>query len=139
MEALQAAVLRVKLKRLPQWNARRREIARLYRDLLECARLQMPVDDPANECVYHQFAVYVDDRDRVRSELEARGVSTAVYYPMPIHQQAAYAGLEYPARSVSYSERACERVLCLPLFPELADPEVEYAAHLLVEVVGRTG
>ena len=139
MEAFQAAVLRVKLKRLEQWTARRQEIARLYRDLLASARLEMPVDDPADECVYHQFAVYVDDRERVRAELEARGISTAVYYPQPIHQQAAYAGLGYRAGSLPHSERACERVLCLPLFPELTDAEAEYTARALVEVVARRG
>src|SRR6516225_7326609 len=139
MEAFQAAVLRVKLKRLEQWTARRQEIARLYRDLLASARLEMPVDDPANECVYHQFAVYVDDRERVQAQLEARGISTAIYYPRPIHQQAAYAGLGYRAGSLPHSERACERVLCLPLFPELTDAEAEYTARALVEVVARRG
>jgi dTDP-4-amino-4,6-dideoxygalactose transaminase len=137
MEAFQAAVLRVKLKRLPQWTARRQAIARLYRELLAGARLEIPVDDPANECVYHQFAVYVDDRDRVRAQLEARGVSTAVYYPRPVHQQAAYAGLGCRAGSLAAAERACEQVLCLPLFPELTNAEVEYTARALAEVVGR--
>jgi dTDP-4-amino-4,6-dideoxygalactose transaminase len=139
MEVFQAAVLRVKLKRLPQWTARRQEIAHLYRDRLAGAKLEMPVDDPANECVYHQFAVYADDRERVRAELEARGISTAVYYPRPVHQQAAYAGLGYRAGSLPHSERACERVLCLPLFPELTDAEAEYTTRALVEVVGRRG
>ena len=137
MEALQAAVLRVKLKRLPQWTARRQEIARLYRRLLAGARLEMPADGAANECVYHQFAVYLDERDRVRAELEARGVSTAIYYPRPIHLQTAYAGLGYATGSLPHSERACERVLCLPLFPELTDDEAEYTARTLIEVVGR--
>ena len=137
MEAFQAAVLRAKLKRLPQWTARRQEIARLYRHLLAGVRLEMPADDAANECVYHQFAVYVDERDRVRAELEARGVSTAIYYPRPIHRQAAYAGLGALPGSLPHAERACERVLCLPLFPELTGDEVEYTARTLVEVVGR--
>jgi dTDP-4-amino-4,6-dideoxygalactose transaminase len=139
MEAFQAAVLRVKLKRLPQWTARRQEIARLYRRLLAGVRLEMPADDAANECVYHQFAVYVDDRERVRAELKARGISTAVYYPRPIHQQAAYASLGYQTGSLPTCERACERVLCLPLFPELTDAEAEYTARTLAEVVGRRG
>jgi dTDP-4-amino-4,6-dideoxygalactose transaminase len=136
MEAFQAAVLRVKIKRLPQWTERRRQIARQYRDLLAGARVEMPVDDLRNECVYHQFAVYLDGRDQVRAELEAAGVLTAVHYPRPIHLQKAYAGLGYAPGSLPYAERACQRVLCLPLFPELTAGEITYAGEMLTAVAG---
>jgi dTDP-4-amino-4,6-dideoxygalactose transaminase len=104
--------------------------------LLAAARLEMPVDNPRNESVYHQFAVYLDDRDRVRAELEAGGVLTAVHYPRPIHLQKAYAGLGYAPGSLPYTERACERVLCLPLFPELTASEISYAGEMLAAVAG---
>jgi dTDP-4-amino-4,6-dideoxygalactose transaminase len=135
MEGIQGAVLRVKLSRLPQWTERRQEIARLYRQPFDAAGIQMLGDDPRDECVYHQFAVYLDDRDRVRAQLEAQGVSTAIYYPWALHRQAAYAGLGYGPESLPETDRACERVLCLPLFPELSDAEVKYVARTLTSVV----
>jgi dTDP-4-amino-4,6-dideoxygalactose transaminase len=143
MEAFQGAVLRVKLKRLEAWNARRRAIAETYRRMLAGAHVEMLRDDasagegPQNESVYHLFAVYVDNRDAVRAELQARGVETAVYYALPLHLQPAYAGLGYKRGSLPHAERACERVLNLPLYPELTDEQVEYAAEALAEVVGK--
>lgn len=137
MEGLQGAVLRVKLKYLPQWTARRQEIAATYRRLLDGQHLEIPGDDPRDECVYHQFAIYLEDRDRVRAELQAQGVSTAIHYPRPVHRQAAYAALGYRPGSLPEAERACERVLCLPLFPELTEAEVEHVAGALATVVRR--
>lgn len=136
MEAFQAAVLRVKIKRLPQWTERRQQIARRYRDLLAGTRVEVLADDLGNECVYHQFAVYLDNRDRMRAELESRGVLTAVHYPQPIHLQKAYAALGYALGSLPYTERACERVLCLPVFPELTASEITYAGEMLATVAG---
>jgi dTDP-4-amino-4,6-dideoxygalactose transaminase len=135
MEAFQGAVLRTKLGHLPRWTSRRREIAGLYRERFEAAGIEMPVDDPRDECVYHQFAVYLDNRDRVRAELESYGVASGIYYPVGLHRQAAYAGLGYGPGSLPATERACERVLCLPLFPELTHAEVEYVALKLVSIV----
>ena len=137
MEGLQGAVLGVKLPRLPAWTARRREIAAIYRRSLRGLDIQIPMDDPRDQCVYHQFAVYLDDRDRVRSELESQGVASAIYYPMALHRQSAYSELGYGPGSLPASERACERVLCLPIFPELTDSEVEHVALTLSSILGR--
>ena len=79
MEAFQAAVLRLKMKRLPEWTERRRQLACRYRELLAGSNLEMPADHPRDECVYHQFAVYLDGRNRVREALETRGVGTAIH------------------------------------------------------------
>lgn len=137
MEGLQGAVLHAKLRHLPQWNARRREIAATYRRNLQGLGVGIPEDDPRDQCVYHQFAVYLDDRDWVRSALESQGVASAIYYPVAIHRQAAYVELGYGPGSLPATERACERVLCLPLFPELTDAEVEYVARTLAAIVAR--
>jgi dTDP-4-amino-4,6-dideoxygalactose transaminase len=137
MEAFQAAVLRVKLRRLPQWTGRRQQIARRYLELLAGTRVEMPVDDPRNECVYHQFAVYLENRDKVRAELEQSGVLTAVHYPQPIHLQQAYLNRGYRPGSLPHTERACQRVLCLPLFPELTAREIARAGQMLSAIVGR--
>jgi dTDP-4-amino-4,6-dideoxygalactose transaminase len=133
MEAFQGAVLRVKLRHLAEWTRRRQDIAQMYRSLLE--PVEAPADDPRDECVYHQFAVYLSERDRVRADLEARGVATGIYYPLPIHLQLAYADLEYPIGSLPATERACTRVLCLPMFPEMTDDEVTYVAEALREAM----
>ncbi len=137
MEGFQGAVLGTKLRHLPQWTARRIEIAGFYRGKLEEVGVEMLADDSRDECVYHQFAVYVDDRDHVRSELESHGVASAIYYPVALHCQSAYAGLGYGRGSLPAAERACDRVLCLPMFPELTDAEVEYIAHTFVTVAAR--
>jgi len=134
MEGFQGAILRLKLKHLDRWNARRREICTLYRRLLSGTGVDLLSDDPAIESAHHQFAVYVDERDRVRKDLEARGVGSAVHYPTPLHLQKAYAGLGYAAGSFPHAERACQRVICLPLYPELSDAQVEYVVTSLKAV-----
>jgi len=136
MDGFQGAVLRVKLRRLEAWTARRQEIARLYRARLAGARVDLPADDPNAESVYPLFVVHVDGRDRIREALAARGVGTAIHYPRPIHLQAAYACLGHAPGSFPHAERACERVLSMPLFPEMTIEQAEYAAQALTEIVG---
>ncbi len=136
MDGFQGAVLRVKLKHLESWMTRRQEIAREYRRLLSGAHLQMPHDDPRDECAYHLFVVYVDHRDAVRTQLEAMGVETAVHYPRPLHLQRAYAALGYPRGTFPHAERACERVLSLPFSPALSAEQVHHVAALLAAIVG---
>ena len=96
MQGFQGAVLRIKLRRLYAWTQKRREIANEYRRLLAGARLEIPLDDPRDECVYHQFVVYVNNRNALIAHLAARGIDTAVHYPKPIHLQPAYSSLGYP-------------------------------------------
>jgi dTDP-4-amino-4,6-dideoxygalactose transaminase len=137
MQGFQGAVLRIKLRRLHGWTERRREIAREYRRMLEGARLTIPVDDPHDECVYHQFAIYVSNRNAVIAQLAERGIETSVHYPKPVHLQPAYSSLGYPAGTFPNAERACERVLSLPLFPGMTTEQVNYVAASVLEVVGK--
>ena len=136
MEGFQGAILRVKLKRLEQWNARRKQVAALYRTLLRGSQVEIPPDAPRDETVYHLFVVYVERRDAVRAALEARGVQTAVHYPCPIHLQPAFATLGFGPGRFPHAERACARALSLPFFPEITDDHVRYAAQQLAEVAG---
>lgn len=136
MDGFQGAVLRVKLKHLDRWTTRRREICTLYRKLLSGARVDIPQDDPRSESVYHLFVVRVGDRDRVRAELEKRGVGTAIHYPVPVHLQKAYAHLGHTRGSFPHTERACDQVFSMPLFPEMMDEQAEFAAKALAELVG---
>jgi dTDP-4-amino-4,6-dideoxygalactose transaminase len=133
-DGFQGAVLRIKLKRLEEWNARRREHAGLYRELLDGTGIDSPEDDPRDESVYHLFAVYVGERDSARSVLEERGVGTGIHYPNPIHLQPAYEGLGYAPGAFPHAEHACERELSLPLFPEMTSDQVRRVASRLAEV-----
>jgi dTDP-4-amino-4,6-dideoxygalactose transaminase len=136
MEGFQGAVLRIKLKRLDQWNARRKEIADLYRSFLQGADVEILPDNPRDERVYHLFTVYVERRDAVRAALEGRGVHTAIHYPCPIHLQPAFATLGFGPGRFPHVERACARVVSMPFFPELTDEQVRYAGEQLAEVSG---
>jgi dTDP-4-amino-4,6-dideoxygalactose transaminase len=136
IHGFQAAVLRVKMRYAEKWTARRRAIAADYRRLLAPARLELPVDDPRDEAVYHQFAIYVDGRDAVAHQLASRGIETAVHYPTPVHLQPAYRSLGYPPGSFPHAERACERVLSLPLFPAMSNDQVNCVASSVIEIVG---
>jgi len=138
MQGFQAAVLRIKLRRLYGWTARRREIATEYRRLLANTRAELPVDDPRDECVYHQFAIYVKNRNALIQHLALREIETAVHYPKPIHLQPAYSSLGYPVGAFPHAERACERVLSLPVFPAMTSTQVAYVADSVKEVVGQT-
>jgi len=135
MDGFQGAVLRIKLHRLDLWNARRRELAALYRRLLAPARVDLLQDDPCDECADHLFVVFVDRRDAVRALLEARGIHTAIHYPIPLHLQKAYAALGYGPRSFPEAERASARALSLPFFPEMTEEQVEHIARALLDLL----
>jgi dTDP-4-amino-4,6-dideoxygalactose transaminase len=135
MDGFQAAVLNVKMKHLDDWTAKRQARASLYRELLSATNLEIPQDSPEAECVYHLFVVYTENRDRVRQELEKRRIQTAIHYPQPIHLQEAFADLGLGSGSLPHTERACERVMSMPLFPEISEDEVRYVVSSLVEVM----
>jgi dTDP-4-amino-4,6-dideoxygalactose transaminase len=137
MHGFQGAVLRIKLRHLDAWTARRQEIAREYRRLLAGGRVEMPVDDPRDECVYHQFVIYVKNRSTVVAQLAAREIETAVHYPRPVHLQPAYSSLGYPQETFPMAERACERVLSLPIFAGMTAEQISYVAESVLEIVGK--
>ena len=138
MQGFQAAVLRVKLRRLYAWTERRRRNALEYRKRLAGAPVELPVDDPRDECVYHQFAIYAKNRDALIANLTSREIETAVHYPKPIHLQPAYSSLGYPPGTFPHSELACERVVCLPIHPGLTASQVAYVADSVREFAGHT-
>ena len=137
MQGFQGAVLRIKLRHLNAWTEKRRTIAREYRRILQNARIDLPVDDPRDECVYHQFVIYVNSRCSVIAKLAEKEIETAVHYPTPVHLQPAYASLGDPAGTYPLAERACDRVLSLPLFPGMSEEQVRDVADSVLEIVGR--
>jgi dTDP-4-amino-4,6-dideoxygalactose transaminase len=130
LDALQAAMLRVKLPRLAAWNDGRRDAAARYRRLfgavgLAGAPVRLPAEPAGAECVYHQFVIRVAPahRDPLAAHLEGRGIGTAVYYPTPLHRQPCYELLGYRPGDLPVSERACGEVLALPMYPELTEEQ----------------
>jgi dTDP-4-amino-4,6-dideoxygalactose transaminase len=124
LDALQAAILRVKLKHLDEWNEKRREIAKTYSRQLS-GLVQTPSVFEDREHIYHQYTIRVKERQGLKAHLADRGVSTAVHYPKPLHLQPAFAYLGHEKGDFPVSESLSEEVLCLPIYPELEKEEVE--------------
>ncbi|MET1044800.1 MAG: DegT/DnrJ/EryC1/StrS family aminotransferase [Microbacteriaceae bacterium] len=120
LDAVQAAVLRAKLRRLDSWNASRRAAASRYAELLaDVPGVRVPTVRPGNEDVWHLYVVQVEERDRVHAELGSAGIGAAIHYPTPLHLTAAYAGLGYREGQFPVAESAAGRILSLPMFPHL--------------------
>ena len=120
LDALQAAVLRVKLPHLTSWNAARRERAQVYREALEgLPMVQLLRPAPGVEPVWHLYVIQVEERDALRARLANDGIATGIHYPVPMHLQPAYASLGYGSGTFPVAETAAKRILSLPLYPEL--------------------
>ena len=133
LDALQAAVLHIKLKYLDQWTEGRRGNAERYQRLFAQAtlldRVTLPVTAPGNFHVYNQYTVRVPQRDELRSFLKEKGVGSEVYYPLPMHLQNCYQALGYRKGSFPVSERAAEEVLSLPIYAELTEDQQTYVVE----------
>lgn len=124
LDAIQAALLSVKLPHLDEWNERRREIAERYRAALSGTSIQLPREPPGARHIYHQFTVRTAQRDRLLAVLKDREIGYSIFYPVPIHLQEAYASLGYKRGDFPATDRACDEVVSLPMFPELTDDEI---------------
>jgi dTDP-4-amino-4,6-dideoxygalactose transaminase len=135
LDTLHAAVLSVKLRRLDGWNDLRRQHADAYREELDGAGLELPDPAPWAEPVWHLYVVRVANgsRDGLREALGARGIATSLHYPRPLHLEPVLASLGYAAGDFPVSESWCERLLSLPMFPELERDEISYVARAIAE------
>ena len=144
LDALQAAVLRTKLPHLDGWTAARIANAALYTRLLGPAaegcgdRLHLPRVVTGHH-VFNQYVIRVANRDRVCAELEADGVGTAIYYPVPLHLQECFASLGYRPGNLPVSERAAGCVLALPVFPELTEAQIRHVARAISKALEAGG
>jgi dTDP-3-amino-3,4,6-trideoxy-alpha-D-glucose transaminase len=129
LDSLQAAVLSVKLRRLDQWNAQRRERAALYRELLAGIG-DVTIQPPAayTDHIYHLFIIESAHRDALRLHLKESGVETGIHYPVPIHLLPAYADLQYTRGDFPITENLAAHSLSLPMFPEITEAQVRYVA-----------
>jgi dTDP-4-amino-4,6-dideoxygalactose transaminase len=129
LDALQAAILRIKLRHLDQWNDERRErVAEYGRRLEGAAGVGLPSERTGARSAWHLYTVRVAERDRLQQHLREQGISTAVHYPRPIHLQPAMAAAGYDEGALPVSERLCREVLSLPLYAELPSDVVRRVA-----------
>lgn len=133
LDTLQAAVLRVKLPYLDQWNDARRKHAEHYTQLLGGNGVLLPVTAHYAEPVWHLYVIHVDARDELQKMLASKGISTVMHYPIPIHLQPAYQHLGYTRGSFPVTERSVDRLLSLPMYAELTSEQIEYVAAAIKE------
>ena len=134
LDAIQAGVLRIKLKRLKDWNLARREKAAYYSERLkEIPGIQIPFEADFATSVYHLYVILVDHRDGLRQFLAEKGIATGLHYPLPLHLQKAYAHLGYKKSDFPVAEQAAERLLSLPMFPELTNRQIGYVVESINE------
>ena len=137
LDSIQAAILLAKAKHLEKWNERRREIAGLYGEMLKGLPVETPFEAPYNRHIFHQYTVKAESRDRLQAHLKAKGIGTAIHYPLGIHRQDAYKSLGFGEGDFPVADEASARVLSLPMFPELEQAEIEYVAGSIREFYGR--
>jgi len=125
LDAIQAAFLRIKLEHLPEWNERRRERARVYRNLLAdlSETVILPVEAPWASAIYHLFVIRVEDRDDLIAKLAADNIGTGIHYPIPLHLQKAYGYLGYKEGDFPVSERLAREIVSLPMYPTLTEEQ----------------
>jgi dTDP-4-amino-4,6-dideoxygalactose transaminase len=121
IDALQAAILGVKLKRLDRWTVRRRAVAERYADGLSGLPITLPTEAPGRRHVYHLYVIRTDRREDLLVHLKSSGVDSGIHYPLPLHLQPAYAFLGMQRGALPETERAADEVLSLPIFPELTE------------------
>lgn len=132
LDAIQGAVLSVKLKYVDKWNERRRQNAAIYDRIFADSAVKGPKIDANNVSTYHQYTVTVPKREKLQKYLAEKGVSTAVFYPKPLHLQDCFSELGYKKGDLPVSERLCGEVLSLPIYPELKQEQIEYAANTVL-------
>ncbi|HSV74664.1 MAG TPA: DegT/DnrJ/EryC1/StrS family aminotransferase [Chthonomonadales bacterium] len=131
LDALQAAVLRVKLGHLSAWNEARRSHAALYGELLKDCGVCLPYSDPRAYHTYHQYTLRHPRRDDLKRALSDHGVDSGVYYPAPLHVQKAYAHLGYREGDFPEAERAAREVLSIPVHPGISEEQISYVAEII--------
>lgn len=135
MEGFQGGFLTVKLKYLDGWNEKRRALAARYDKLLAGSGIQIPKEMPYAKHVYHLYVIQTDDREMLKQQLAERGIETSLHYPIPLHLQEAYRDLGYKKGDFPVTEKLCERILSLPMFPELSPEAVDQVAAAISEIL----
>ncbi|MCA8915513.1 MAG: DegT/DnrJ/EryC1/StrS family aminotransferase [Planctomycetes bacterium] len=137
LDALQAVVLSIKLKRLDDWNARRAEVANRYNERFKGnAKIATPPISEGNTHIYHQYTLRLPNRDDVARQLAEQAIGCGVYYPVPLHLQECFSDLGGKKGDLPVCERLCETALSLPVFDQMNDTQVDQVADAVVAAVG---
>ncbi len=137
LDSLQAAILRVKLKKLNEWLDARRAIAAKYDEAFSPLGIITPKVADGNAHAYHQYTMAVEERDRFVQYLNDNGIAARVYYPVPLHLQPCYRDLGYSIGSFPISEELAEKVLSLPIYPELSEEKVNYIIQTVKDFIAK--
>jgi dTDP-4-amino-4,6-dideoxygalactose transaminase len=136
LDSLQCSILNIKLKKLEEWNHRRRQVAQWYRErLIIDERIILPQEPTGRTHVYHLFVVRVPDRDRVFKELNAKEIGAGLHYPIPLHLQKAYQNTGYQPGDLPETEKAAETILSLPMFPHMNEEQVDHVCKTIREIL----
>jgi dTDP-4-amino-4,6-dideoxygalactose transaminase len=135
MDEIQAAVLRVKLTKLSDWNARRADLAKIYFEVLQDSDVKLPVTSAGNNNTWHQFSIRTPKRDELQAFLKEREVDSMIYYPVPLHFHEPYRKYGNGEGSLPATELAAREILNLPIHPHLSSEQVRHAAEAVREFV----
>lgn len=136
LDAMQAGILDVKLRRLDSWNDKRRMIARYYyQNLAGLKEITLPVEPLNRHHVYHLFVILVEERDRLQKELQEAGISTGLHYPIPVHRQEAFADYAFAQVDLPVTDDVARRLLSLPMYPHMTETQAEYVVQVLRQLV----
>jgi dTDP-4-amino-4,6-dideoxygalactose transaminase len=139
LDSIQAAFLRIKLRRLAEWNSQRRACAARYENLLAplAKDLLLPAEPSWSRGVYHLYVVQTEDRKGLMDHLTASKIGTGIHYPIPLHLQKAYQSRGYQLGDFPVSEKAAERIVSLPMYPQLREDQQQVVAEALAEFAGK--
>jgi len=135
MDALQAAVLGVKLNHIDNWNRERVRVAEFYRNHLSDIEIGLPVTADGAYHVFHVYCARVKNRESLQPQLKERGIATGIHYPVPLHLQPAYEHLGCKKGSLPVTEAIVDEILSLPIFPFMSDDELHYTVEVLRELI----
>jgi len=131
LDTIQATILRVKLKRLEEWNEARRRHALRYNELLKDAKVIIPKEEDYAKHVYHLYVIRIKERNKMLEYLKSKGIFAGIHYPIPIHLLRAYQDLGYKKGSFPLTEKYANEILSLPMYPELSEEQINYIAEVI--------
>ncbi len=129
MDGIQAGILQVKLNYIEKWTRNRQKNAQYYDSIFNDLGIKIIQSFDNSEPVYHLYVIQIDDRDKVMESLKEKKISCGVHYPLPLHHQPAFKYLNYGKDSLPYTESAANRILSLPMYPELTEKQIDYICN----------
>jgi len=131
LDTIQAAILRIKLSYIDKWNEQRRENAKMYDEKLKDTELTLPIIIDESKSVYNMYVVQSENREEMLNKLKEKGISTGVYYPVPMHLQKVYRDLGYKEGDIPVAEYLSHRTFAIPIFPELSIEQKDYIIEII--------